>query len=118
MNLFGQKMFDSIFAGGNRFQHMEYIPADNWALPIDSPPLVILNPAGAVDVLLPPAANNQGRFFIISNVSASAITLKTSGDAAFTTAIVLAAGESTLIFCTGSATAALGWRGLATAAST
>lgn len=119
VNMFGQKLFNSIFAGGNKFQVMELVPADNFALPVDSPPLVILNPAGAVDVLMPAATELiKGLFFIISNISANTITLKTSADAAFTTAISIAAGETTLVFCTGSATAALGWRGMATAAST
>lgn len=118
VNLFGQKLFNSIFSGGNRLQAVELVPADNFALPVDSPPLVILNPAGAVDVLMPASTEAiKGLFFLISNVSANAITLKTSADAAFTTAIVLAAGESTIVFCTGSATAALGWRALATASS-
>lgn len=117
-NHHGGQFFNSIFMGGNKFQMATIVPADNFALPIDSPPLILLDPAGAVDVLMPAAAGNQGKFFILSNISASAITLKSSGDAAFTTAIVLAAGESTLVFCTGSATAALGWRALATAAST
>lgn len=118
VNLFGQKIFNSIFSGGNKLQVLEMVPADNFALPVDSPPLILLNPAGAVDVLMPAATNNAGLFFIIGNVSANAITLKTSGDAAFTTAIVIAGGESTLVYCTGSATAALGWRAMATAAST
>jgi hypothetical protein len=52
----------------------------------------------------------------LSNVSANAITLKTNLDAAFTTAIVLAAGETTQVICTGEATV-LGWRGMATASS-
>lgn len=118
VNLFGQKIFDSILSGGNRFQMATIIPADNYALPIDSPPFLLLNPAGAVDVLLPAAAGNAGKFFIVFNISASTITFKTSDDAAFTTAIALATLEGTILFCTGSATAALGWRALATALST
>lgn len=119
VNKFSGLLFNSIIGAGCRFQSAKYVPADNWALPIDSPPLLILTPAGAVDVLMPAVtADMIGKFFIISNDSASAITLKTSGDAAFTTAIVIAAGETTLVFCTGSATAALGWRAMATAAST
>lgn len=97
---------------------VEWVPADNAALDPDSPPLVIMNPAGAVDVLMPASDDTtKGLCFLMSNISASVITLKTSGDAAFTTAISIGAGESTLVFCTGSATAALGWRAIGTASS-
>lgn len=112
-------LFDPIFKKGLKLGIMTYVPADNFALPADAPPLVVLNPAGAVDILMPTSsADRAGLTFLISNPSANVITLKTDGDAAFTTAIVLAAGESTIVFCTGSTTQALGWRGLATAAST
>lgn len=104
---------------GWRLGQLEYVPADNWPLPADAPTHIILNPAGAVDVLMPPSnAANKGLVFLITNISANTITLKTDGDAAFTTAIVLAAMESCWVVCTGHATAALGWRGTATAAST
>lgn len=116
-NLFGQRLFDPKIVKGLKFQVGRYIPADNWAIPLDAPTLLLLTPAGAVDILMPAAAGNEGLAFIICNESASAITLKSSGDAAFTTAIVLAAGECTLVVCTGSATAALGWRAFATASS-
>jgi hypothetical protein len=104
---------------GFRLRKMYWIPADNDPLDIDSPPYIELDPAGNVDVLMPAiTAVDAGITFLMSNISANTVTLKTSADAAFTTAIVLAAGESALVFCTGSSTAALGWRGCATAAST
>lgn len=117
INLFGQLLFDAKIVKGLKFEVNEYVPADNWALPVDSPTMLFLNPAGAVDVLMPAAAGNKGLVFIICNISANAITLKTSGDAAFTTAIVVGANECTMVICTGSATAALGWRAFATASS-
>jgi hypothetical protein len=104
---------------GLRLAVQEWVPADNAVIDVNMPPLLIMNPAGAIDILMPVSnAANKGLTFFMSNPSANAITLKTSGDAAFTTAIVLAAGESAWVFCTGSATAALGWRAIGTTAST
>lgn len=115
----GNRMGDFYIEKGLRLASMEWVPADNALLPADAPPLQIMNPGGAVDILMPEStAARKGLTFMISNVSASTITLKTSADAAFTTAIAIAAGETTIVFCTGSATAALGWRAIATAAST
>lgn len=111
-------IFDPIIRRGLKLASLEVTAADNFALDANMPPLIILDAAGAIDVLMPAATGNKGLCFFISNISGSTITFKTSGDAAFTTAIVLAAGESAWFFCTGSATAALGWRAIATAAST
>jgi len=118
-NLFRSELMDTLFRKGNFLAKMSVVPADNFALPADAPPYVELNPAGAVDVLMPTSnAARTGLFFLISNISAHTITLKSSDDNVFTTAISLATMENTIVFCTGSSTAALGWRALATAAST
>lgn len=102
-----------------RLRKMEWIPIDGDTLDIDSPPYVEINPAGAINLRMPAVDDTmKGLAFLISNISANVVTLQTSGGAGFTTAIVLAAGESTIAFCTGSATAALGWRAIATAPST
>lgn len=103
---------------GFRFEKITLVPADNHVWDINYPPYVELNPAGAVDILLPAgAAANAGIMFLVSNISANTITFKTTGDAAFTTAIILLTLENGLIFCTGSTTEAIAWRGLATALS-
>lgn len=118
-NVEGARLSDVYLERGVRLGANSHVPADNHVLSSNSPFLQIMDPAGAIDVLMPVSnAGNRGLAFIIGNISANAITLKTSGDAAFTTAIVIAGGESTLVYCTGHATAALGWRALATAAST
>lgn len=116
-NLLGGNILDHVQIGaGLRFQFVEQVNADNMALDPESPPLIFLNPAGAVDLLMPAStAARKGLTFIICNLSASAITLKTSGDAAFATAIAIAAGVATIVVCTGSSTANLGWRALALA---
>lgn len=106
---------------GLRLQKLTWIPVDNDVFDKNFPTYVEMNPAGAVDVLMPAVTTDGtmiGLMFLLSNISASTITLKTSADAAFTTAIVLLAGENCWVFCTGSATAALGWRATATAPST
>lgn len=103
---------------GRIHECLSYIPADNWALPADAPPVVMLTPAGAVDVLMPTSNQaRQGLRFTIINLSANTITLKTDGDAAFTSAIAIVAGQMAEVICTGSATQALGWRAM-TAAGT
>lgn len=103
---------------GFRFEKLVLVPADNHVWDINYPPYVELNPGGAVDILLPAgAAANAGIMFLVSNISASTVTFKSSGDAAFTTAIILLTLENTIIFCTGSETAAISWRALATALS-
>lgn len=103
---------------GLRLGSLECVPADNFVIEDDMPPYLIFAPAGAIDVLLPEStAARKGLCFLVSNNSANAITFKTSADAAFTTAIVLAANETTLLVCTGHATAALGWRAIGTASS-
>lgn len=117
-NLDGQYQYFPFIMKGWRLNSALIVPADNYVLDIDAPPYLQLNPAGAVDILMPTSsAARQGVMFLMSNISASTITLKTDGDAAFTTAIVLATLENTLVFCTGSATQAIGWRALATALS-
>jgi len=119
MNSEDGKVYNPFFQTGFRLLSMEWAPADNFVLDPDAPPLLIMSPAGAIDVLMPTSsADIKGLTFFMVNASANAITLKTDGDAAFTTAIVLAANECTIVFCTGSATQAVGWRAIATAAST
>jgi hypothetical protein len=111
-------IFDPIIKKGFKLGSMTIVPADNFPLPADAPPYVELNPAGAVDILMPTSnADRKGLCFLIANISGSTITLKTDGDAAFTTAIVLLTNEVTLVVCTGNSTQALGWRAVGTASS-
>jgi hypothetical protein len=117
-NIEDNKQYGIRIESGLVLGSMEWAPADNEALDPDSPPLLIMNPAGAVDVLLPDATTvPKGLAFLVFNKSASTITFKTSGDAAFTTAIVLLTMESAWIVNMGDSTAALGWRATATATS-
>lgn len=112
------RQFKSIIEAGWKLKAKVWTPADNDVITADDPPLLIASPAGAIDLLLPISnAANQGLMFLIVNNSANAITLKSSLDAAFTTAIALAANETTLVVCTGHATAALGWQAIGTASS-
>lgn len=113
------RILDPLFERGVQLVKMTWVPADNAVFDINFPPYVELNPAGAVDVLLPAgAAGNAGKMWLLSNISASTVTFKTVADNAFTTAIVLATLENTILFCTGSTTEAIAWRALATALST
>lgn len=118
-NMEGMKIADFVVERGFRLGSQEWVPADNAVIDEKMPPLLIMAPAGAIDILMPESTPlRKGLTFMMMNNSANAITLKSSADAAFTTAIVLAANETTIVTCTGSATAALGWRALGTAAST
>lgn len=101
-----------------RFSAAAIIPADNYVLDIDTPPLLLLTPAGAIDILMPTSSDaRKGVTFIMVNLSANTITLKTDGDAAFTAAIAIASTQSAIVVCTGSATQVVGWRAI-TAAGT
>ena len=118
MNSENAKFYDPTFIRGWRLQKMVWVPADNAVLDIDFPPYIELNPAGSVDILMPAgAAANAGICFLMSNISAYTVTLKDSADSAFTTAISIATLENTLVFCTGSTTAGISWRALATGLS-
>lgn len=105
-------IFDPVIEKGFRLRAADIIPADNYVLTVNHPPLLFMTPAGAVDILMPTSSPAiKGLTFIINNVSANTITLKTDGDAAFTTAIVIATTETAWVHCTGSTTQVLGWRG-------
>jgi hypothetical protein len=117
-NLHGEQAFDLQIVSGLRFGVGTFTAADNYVITKDHPTVLLIGAAGAIDVLLPAATEAiKGLTFFIFNTSASTITVKSSGDAAFTTAITLLTLEGTMVVCTGSATAALGWRGIATATS-
>lgn len=83
------------------------------AISVASPPMIFLNPAGAINLLLPPSsgvgAATPGQVFLFVNLTGNVVTLQTSGGAAFATAITVAANAATRVVCTGSATANLGW---------
>jgi hypothetical protein len=98
-------------AKGFYLESATFVPADNFPITVDHPPLLFLNPAGAIDVLMPTSnAARQGLTFFVFNISGSTITFKTDGDAAFTTAIALATTQNCILVCTGSTTQAIGWR--------
>jgi hypothetical protein len=117
-NIEAARFRDCRWGKGQYMESATFVPADNFVLTIDHPPLLFLNPAGAIDVLMPTSnAARQGLRFTIVNLSANTITLKTDGDAAFTAAIAITTGQMTEVVCTGSATQAAGWRAM-TAAGT
>lgn len=118
INLEFNRLFKTVVEAGWRLKPKVWVPASGDAIGTDDPPLQIMAPAGAVNVKLPASdSTTQGLMFMLVNNSANAITMQTSGGAGFTTAIVLAANESTLAVCTGNATAALGWQAIGTASS-
>jgi hypothetical protein len=118
MNIEGARMRDIRIGKGLIMESATFVPADNFVLTVDHPSLLFLNPAGAIDVLMPTSsAARQGLRYTIVNLSANTITLKTDGDAAFTAAIAIASTQMCEVVCTGSATQAAGWRAM-TAAGT
>lgn len=118
INLEFNRLFNAVVEAGWKLKPEVWVPASGAAIDAQAPPLQIMAPAGAVNVLLPVSnAANQGLMFFLVNNSGNAITMQSSGGAGFTTAIVLAANESTLVVCTGNATAALGWQAIGTASS-
>lgn len=98
---------------GLKLGQMDFVPADNYVVTKDHPPVLRATPAGAIDMLMPASGpDTQGLVFFIHNIGAGGIiTLKTSGDAAFSPAITIAvSGGWVMVQCTGSATAASGWK--------
>lgn len=117
-NIENARFRDCRWGKGFIMESMTYIPASGFVLPPDAPPLIFLNPAGAVNILMPTSSvTQQGKRFTIVNLSANTITLQTDGGAAFTAAIAIASTQMTEVVCTGSATQALGWRGMTAAAT-
>ena len=116
INLDDVKIVGGRHGAGKTFESMTFVNADNAVLSANAPPLVFLNPAGAVDLLMPTSnAARQGLMFIIVNLSANTVTLKTDGDAAFTAAIAIAATQMAIVVCTGSSTQVVGWRAMVAA---
>ena len=110
MNIEDPKIYDPFFQKGFRFQSQFWAPVTAEVLDPNAPTLLIMNPAGAINVKMPTLnADRKGLAFYVINVSASAITLQTDGGAGFTSAIVIAAGQSGWVVCTGNATQAIGW---------
>lgn len=81
----------------------------------DSTPVIFLQPAGAINMRLPPSnpatvgAARKGQIFIFANLSANVVTLQTVAGAAFTTAVTVAANGGNRVICTGNTNEALGW---------
>lgn len=96
---------------GQYMESADFAPATGFVLTIDHPPLLILNPAGAVNILMPTSnLARKGLMFYVLNPSAFTITFQTDGGAAFTTAMALTTTQNCILICTGSTTQALGWR--------
>lgn len=76
--------------------------ADNFVISADFPPILRLNAAGAIDVLMPAVtADMKDMVFFLWNASGFTITLKTSADAAFSPAISIATVSGRMVVCDG-----------------
>lgn len=109
-------VFDPLFRRGFRKGSLTLVPATAYQLDANAPPLLFLNPAGAINFRLPAStAALIGLSFDIVNLSAFTITLNSSAGAVFTNSIVIATTQSAKVWCTGNTTAALGWAGMVAA---
>ena len=98
---------------GLRLGQMDIVPADNYPVLREHPPVIRMTPAGAIDVLMPFSdGSTQGLSFWITNVGAGGIiTLKTSADAAFSPAITIpVSGGWVQVICTGNSVQNTGWK--------
>lgn len=102
-------LFDRpIFREGFKLALASQTIADNFAITVKHPPLLILDPdGGAKDVLLPKEADSKGLVYVIVNGAdaAEAITVKDDADAV--TVGTLAQGKIGLFVCDG-----VNWYGL------
>ncbi len=76
------------------------LPADNYQITADHPPVLNLDPDGAKDVLLPAASEaTRGLTFFIKNWAGGSedITIKTSADAALSPSIVISQNEMAML---------------------
>jgi len=114
-NLEDNRAQDLLISNGFKLGMIDLVPLDNHVITKDYPPIIRANPAGAIDMLLPISnEENRGLVFIITNISAAIITLKTSTDVAFSPAITISvSGGWSMVICTGSSTPNLGWREIA-----
>jgi hypothetical protein len=95
---------------------LEFVAADNFPVNVEMPSLLLLAPAGAIDVLMPTSTQaRKGLSYVIVNTGAGTITLKTDGDAAFTQAIAITTAQMALVVCTGNTSQVLGWRAMVAA---
>lgn len=96
-----------------KFANEQAVQTTGQAIDVGSPPMIFLNPAGAINLLMPPSsgagAAAKGQVFMFVNLSGNVVTLQTSGAAGFATAVTVAANAATRVVCTGSTTANLGW---------
>jgi hypothetical protein len=110
VNLEGLRTRDIRYGPGFQFQSEIVTPTTGFVVDPNAPPVLMMNPAGAVNVRLPTSTvARQGLIFIFVNISGNVITLQTDGGAAFTTAISVAANAANRVICTGNTTQALGW---------
>lgn len=112
INLEGLRTRDIRHGPGFVFLNGILTPATGYQITIDHPPVLFMNPAGAVNVLMPTSDQvRRGTIFIIVNLSGNVITFQTSAGAAFTTALTAAANASARLICTGNTSQPLGWAG-------
>ena len=117
INLEDNRLWRAKIDGGLKFTTATLVPATGYVLdgtpsnlPINTPSMFFMNPAGAVNVRLPTSSQiRAGTVIIFVNLSGNVVTFQTDGGAAFTTAVTLAANGATRVVCTGNTTQALGW---------
>lgn len=110
VNLEGLRTRDIRYGPGFQFQSEQLVPATGFVVDPNSPPLLFMNPGGAVNIRMPTSTPARtGLVFIICNISGSTITVQTDGGAAFATAISIATVTAARLVCTGNATQNLGW---------
>jgi len=110
VNLEGLRTRDIRYGPGFQFQSEIVTPTTGFVVDPNAPPMLMMNPGGAVNVRLPTSTDlRRGLAFIFVNLSGNVITLQTDGGAGFTTAVTVAANGATRVVCTGNTSQVLGW---------
>ena len=108
-NIEAARISDCIFNAGNRMGAAVLGVTTSYTIPSGSPPLLILTPTNATNVLLPASPRLGDTYTIINGAgTALVLTLQTSAGAALVPPITPTQNETaTVVYCG----ATLGWRG-------
>ena len=96
------RLFNTEFGYGFGLASIAVIASAEMPIGANWPPVVLVDPAATVTILLPPEADVKNKLYIIkSNGDSGAEVLTIEEDSSTTAIVVLQRGESAVLFCDG-----------------